>query len=230
MKKLLIIGIPVLLLLGGVGAYVLMSNRDTAPQSSGGQSPQSEMKGEDASGENGSNPFSGSLKDLLALGKNYMCVFDTTDENANNSKGTAYIAGGGEKLNVASTLTQKNGTQTQSNVIQSEGYSYVWGSSSGQGFKMKIDPQGKSMFESSGSGSKSTSISEDQPMDFDCRPWIVDNSKFVPPANIEFQDFSTSLMPVQESQGDGANLQCSACDQVPAGPSRDQCLASLGCN
>ena len=51
---------------------------------------------------------------------------------------------------------------------------------------------------------------------------------FVPPADIEFMDFSQMMNEATETF-ENSEVDCSVCDQIPDGDAKTQCLSALGC-
>ncbi|OGJ37326.1 MAG: hypothetical protein A2383_01480 [Candidatus Pacebacteria bacterium RIFOXYB1_FULL_39_46] len=186
--------------------------------------------------------------ELMAMGEDYTCTFsDTDEENGTVTNGKIYVADGGKKFNGSFEIKQDESTM-QSYIIQDGEYSYFWSSETKQGYKMKINPEDNQLFatddEETSSQTEQLSFDKDEPMDFSCQPWKPDNKMFTPPSDIEFIDFDVQLeqmktlpqeMINEETIGETteenteSNLDCSVCDQIPAGDSRDQCLATLGC-
>lgn len=172
--------------------------------------------------------FKGTFLQLLALGKNYMCSFDSTDAEGNTTNGKVYVAAKGDMLRGDFTYSPKVGDSFKSNVIRDGKYNYIWSSLDTKGFKVLIDKENDTLF---GTTSKETSkegnIKDDTDVDFNCKKWSIDNSLFVPPTTIEFIDFSEQMKGIQEQMKETTN--CSVCDQIPSGDSKDQCLKALGC-
>ena len=79
-------------------------------------------------------------------------------------------------------------------------------------------------------GDQESSSIKDENIDYNCKPWIVDNSFFTPPSNIEFVDLSQEVLQIEETVEQVEEAQCSACDQLPAGQGKEECRQSLGCN
>ena len=77
-------------------------------------------------------------------------------------------------------------------------------------------------------------------MNYKCRPWIPDNSKFVVPTDIEFKDMTEMMQGFQETMPNidmgemeenvkKANAQlCEMCELL-TGEDRDECRADAGC-
>lgn len=218
--KIIIVLVIALTLLGG--GYYLYTLSTANPQT---QTEAPRQTGNNSSGKN----FVGSLIDLLTLGQNTTCTFATTDDSGSQTSGLVFASAGGNKLSGEFELTDPEGSVTTSHVISDGEYSYFWSSELEEGIKVKLDPEDTSLFgKTSGESRTSFGIDEKEPVDFNCQPWVVDNSKFVPPSHIEFKEFEApkleTLPNAMEDKPD-----CSVCDQLPAGSARDQCLSALGC-
>ncbi|MBI2010115.1 MAG: hypothetical protein HYS86_02965 [Candidatus Chisholmbacteria bacterium] len=219
--KVIIVLLAALALLGGGYFLYLRSSANPQTQTENPQAPSTQNA---SSGQS----FTGSLIDLLTLGQNYTCTFQTTDDSGAQTSGLVFVSSGGDKLSGEFEMRDTEGTVTTSNIVSDGEYNYIWSSEMTQGFKTKIEP-GDSLFGEGGGDSETpTGIDENKPADFNCTPWLVDQSKFVPPSNIEFVEFAApKLETLPDAMEDSPN--CSVCDQVSAGDSRDQCLQALGC-
>ncbi len=237
MNKTTIIILSILVILViGAGGFALTRSKKGAV-SDGVQKADTLM--EEDKGTNGANAdagesFTGSLVDLLRLGKNYTCDFDYIDESDSYS-GKVYVASSGDRMYGEFTGTIE-GTKVTSYVIRDGTYNYIWSSDSTQGLKAEIpeDEVGASFFESKdGDDDSSMSLANEDDVNYDCKPWIVKSSMFKLPANIDFVDLGAMMegaMPGSDTDANGGfGVDCSACDSVPAGDARDQCLAALGC-
>lgn len=220
--KIITVFIILIILLGG--GYYFLNLRGKSPQTS--TENKAMTLGESApSGQS----FAGSLTDLLTLGQNYSCTFQTTDDSGAQTSGLVFVSAGGDKLSGEFEMTDTDGAIITSSVVRDGEYNYMWSSALDQGFKYKIGPDDESIFGQEGDQSnESVGIDENANMDFNCQPWVVDNSKFVPPVNIEFVEFTApNLETLPDATEDTPN--CSVCNQVPEGTSRNQCLTALGC-
>ncbi len=90
----------------------------------------------------------------------------------------------------------------------------------GRGYKTRIDAlESKSK----------KNFDADKEIDMDCNGWRENPSLFKPPSNITFTDSTQAMQQIQQTTGDMQKMKCQACDQVPAGPGRDQCRQMMGC-
>jgi hypothetical protein len=223
---LLAIGAVLVLALAAVGGYLfLQSNQPTATNPTSNTS--------DVNSESDSETLSMSMLDLIRLGQNYQCNYTTADETGNQTTGTIFVAGQGQKMQGDFTVSLADQAPMTSHLIHDGEYNYIWSDGQAQGIKMKIDPENEALFPEQGEESENQ-IDETTPVDFDCRRWNVDESKFVPPATVTFVNFSAQLegfMAPSATGNDSSSAQdkCGVCDQVPAGAARDQCLQAMGC-
>lgn len=207
-----------------------------------------------------------SFSQLMQMGENYTCTFSDSSEEGTVS-GTAYIAASENKFrtdyNVSDEEFEADMTADMENESQmgmdfrngsmiSDGeFVYIWNSETNEGYKMKFDPNDfdlESEFDITDESASDANqgFDHDQEMDYNCQPWRVDSSKFVPPAEITFVDFSAqfeqmeSMINTMQLEGNTeastqteANYDlsemCSMCDQLPAGEAQNECLTSLGC-
>lgn len=180
--------------------------------------------------------FKGTFADMLKKGQNYSCTFSTTDTEGNTSKGTMYVASAGKLIYSTFEFNPKSGdTNYAGSMIRDEKYNYIWTAKDKQGFKTPIDLENDSLFAKPEATDKSTEnqvnfgVDDTSEVDFDCKPWAVDKSMFVPPSDIEFMDLSEQMKQAQEAMQNAPKLDCSVCDQIPAGDSRTQCQKAMGC-
>ncbi len=175
---LLIIAIVAILAVGG-GAYVVTKQKEVR---------KAELKTSvevDANAEVKTDANAkGSLRSLLALGKNTMCTFTSVVENSTSS-GTVYIASNGDMSGDFTSQTKASGTIT-SHMIMKGGTSYVW--SGAQGAKMNV-----SATEATTASNANQSVDLDAQVDYDCKNWTRDDSKFVVPTNVNFIDIEAMM-------------------------------------
>ncbi len=179
----------------------------------------------------GKTSVNGNFMELMRLGKNYSCDFDYEDDQGNNTQGTVYVSDSGDKFRGTFEMTQTDGTSITTNILRDGDYNYMWSDQLPQGFKFVITEEDESFFgETASESAQSTGLNADQDMNFDCDSWRVQNSMFEVPSDIEFMDSSSYM---NSGSGETSNPYmddpCSACEKIPAGTSRDQCLQTLGC-
>lgn len=221
MNKFVLIGVGALVVVG-VAIFIL----NPFGKSSENQSKTSTDSSQKADTASNSKSIKGTLKDLFARGISMECTFNRTDEVGITS-GKVYLAG--KKMRGEFESQLRDGQNLETSVIRNEKYSYTWNSSQPQGTKIKIeDPD--TLAEDSTSNEKQVQFAlDDDSVNYNCKPWNADNSMFVPPTDIEFVDLSVKTQEIKEAVEKVQENKCAACDALPAGPSKDQCLQSLGC-
>jgi hypothetical protein len=226
-NKQMVVVIAVIIALLFVGAFFFMKKSEV-PTNSNTMMNNGMMK--DADGDNDNDGDTNmmesgknSLMGLMGMGKNLQCDFNYETAGKAGSKGSVYISGKKVRGEFGSEV---NGKQTMMNMMQDDGYTYVWGSALPEGIKMKVDTS-KNNDTTSGS---SQYFDPNQEMNFNCKTWSVDASKFVLPTNITFRDMSAMMNP-SGGANNGAAMkagQCAACAQLQ-GEAKATCEKQLGC-
>lgn len=194
--------VAIVVVAGGVSAYVLFANSDESDDSAVTKSTSSEQA---------------SLNALFARGKNLKCTYDYTDEDGNQSSGTAYFSG---ENKMYGEFTNVSGDQTyKANVIRSGDTQYVWERGTSEGYKSNVSNSDKES-----QTQKSDEYDPDKDYEFTCSSWRVDTSKFTPPSSVTFQDISAK---VQESQEALQNIGAEACAKISDATARVACEAAL---
>lgn len=166
-----------------------------------------------------------SIKELIARGENLKCTFSRSDENS-SMDGVVYVAGG--KMRGDFSLVQ-DGQSFDSHMIQDAEVAYMWstgGPMGATGFKVAVTED----WETTADGETYQAVNLEDPLDTKCSAWLPDTSKFVPPADITFQDLSQQLMQAEQSAADLSAQQCAACDMIPDAASKAECRTALGCS
>ena len=181
-----------------------------------------------------SQPFSGSVTDLLKLGKSAKCVL-VAKSGATISTGTTYISG--NKARSDYEMTDPNGQKISGHYISDGTWMYTWNDTyKEQAIKFKMDEMPKPETQDQ-TGSVSTSDLQDK-MDYQCYPWAADQSKFTPPSDINFTDYGQMFKQLQ-GQVPGLNVNapaagnnksiCSQCDMITNAAAKASCKKSLNC-
>lgn len=213
-NKQAIIGIAVaVLILFGAGGFFLYNKSKPAPAI-----PAPKAANEEQQNSN----VSGNILEILKSGQTQQCSFTSSEENT-ITNGTFYISN--QQFRADFDITR--GTDKSSvSMIRKGNENYIWGSSfpNNTGLKMTLsvdefaeDEQTKDYFNT------------DEEVDYTCKPWVADTSKFNPPSNIKFTDFS-GLIPtgVSTTGSSSASSQCSVCNSL-TGDAKTACLSGLNC-
>ncbi len=209
-----LIVIVVLILAVVAGAYYFMT---TGQKGNAGDSMM----------EDGAETTGSTLAALMAGGQSMECTFQHVD-GTNVSSGTVYFVNGAERIRGDFTLTQGTGGPMDMHMIRDGGYNNLWGTAFPQGIKTAVTEESKGKLFDSQDGA---SVPEDT--QYNCKPWTVDESKFQLPSGIEFIDMSAQMGIMMDANVDSTSEmkegQCAACDQLPEGAARTQCLTALRC-
>ncbi|OGD84423.1 hypothetical protein A2165_00660 [Candidatus Curtissbacteria bacterium RBG_13_40_7] len=218
-KRLLPIAAAVIIIIAVAAAALFFQLKKSSKPS--GETPASQMMEE----QTARTTSGSSIRDLLGFGNNVTCTITYPSENG-ETKGTVYVASD-ERLRGDFTSNMED-KEIDSHMIQDGTYSYIWSSSSPQGTKMKLEDI--SSRQSPGPESQNQNIDLDQKVDYQCSPWSVDNSKFVPPADIEFIDFTSTMMQMQDQTNTTNQSQKAICDTITDPQAKAACLEATGGN
>ncbi len=223
MNKQYLIALAVVILIAG-GVYVYTSTSDT-PEVKDSASTDNTMTDEPTTAS--------SLRVLLASGKNVTCEFSRpADEDGNAQEGTVYVSGDHVRGDFTIT-TKKEGAQSAS-MIQDGEWMYAWGggfADEGEGYKVRVS-------ETTGTSNevmefKKDTFDVDSETEYTCTSWKKDESKFVPPSDVKFKEFSFGAAMGEAvaniNAETGMKIDCSVCDQAPGEDAQAQCRTALKC-
>lgn len=148
----------------------------------------------------------GSLASLFALGKSQSCTFVVRTEGV-LQEGSAFYAG--DKARIDTLISTGASEPMASYVIMDKEADtmYLWNNSKDikVGMKMSISAQEKLAATQGAAATTVTpttsTVDTNLDVDYDCTPWQVDGSVFVPPADIEFTDMSAMMDMMQSMEG-----------------------------
>lgn len=216
-KVSIIVGLVVLLAVAG-GVYFLMQRGGLG--SAGGVV---------SLGGGDSSTITGKFADLLGAGKNLTCTFSTSSDGTTSS-GTVYVAGNNKMRGDFTTLS--GGQTNQTSMIRDGQWYYTWGPSMPNGIKMKLADVEGTQGQTGQAGAQQTA-NLDQQVDYKCSSWGVDESKFSPPSDIQFSDYSAMMQNLTASPAPGGassnSAACSACDSLSDDTQKASCKKALGC-
>ena len=177
--------------------------------------------------ENEEESFLGSIQDLLTRGKSLKCTYNIADGEG-EATGVIYVSG--NKIRSEVEITEDAGGKMKVDSIITEDWMYTWNSFMPGGTKMNI----KEMQSETGEDySQDEADKMKEEMDYKCRSWIPDNSKFAVPADVEFKDMTEMMqgfdMEEMEENAERANAElCEMCEML-TGEARDACRAEAEC-
>lgn len=190
----LILGFFVLLFLVGAGYFVATHNRSTS--SSVATTP-TMIENPDTK--------QGTLRALLGIGESSQCTFTSTLEDGSTNVGTIFAADG--RVKVDSIITDDTGVQSLSFIDDGTHY-YSWGNNAEGTYAVKMarqtfpedDTYSEADFDYE--AETETPFDYEQEMEYECENWAVDESKFIPPSDIEFVDMSVMMEGMFDGMGE----------------------------
>lgn len=236
MKNLIVIILSVVVV-GGlvVGGYSLINRSETNDQADNTQS-EVNKESETSKGDK-EESFFGSMQDLITRGKPLKCTYKQKDSDEEYEI-TMYISGG--NVRTEAEMKIDDGKIMESNMVINKDWMYMWNSFTPNGMKVDMQkmPKQENLKDSDVNKSMANLAKE---MDYKCRAWIPDNSKFKIPTNIEFQDITEMMVGTAEEIGDMTEedmkeLQdesnkwiCDHCKNAPTPELRAECLGDIVC-
>lgn len=191
MKYISILGI-LAILVAVFAYYTLFSGPNRSmPQ----QADQSEIVIEQEQTTNKWEPRSGvaSLKELMNLGNNIECSIsqkaDGTEGENESFEGTYFVSNSSIRGDFLTQSPDLNG-QILSSMIIDGSHMYMWSNIDGQSYGMKMSLSELNQHEED----DNNSISLSDEVEYNCKQWEnVDNTIFLPPADVLFSDFGEHM-------------------------------------
>lgn len=167
----------------GIGVYVLVLISNNTKSALAPVTPDRTMTDTAFEYLSDTQPISGTdtLVNLLKIGKDIECSFVFSD-SAVYSEGTGFFADG--KIRVDAISRSTNGVTYVSKVVITKDKIQAWGDSGAGTYAVTMPI----IATSSTSTAESEYLNIDESVSYTCRPWNVDGSIFVPPADLEFFD------------------------------------------
>lgn len=213
-KGLIIALVAGLAAITAVGGYYVINNNTDTPEAT-------QIPTQETAMENTENPKT--LKSLFSMASNQECSFIDSETQ---SEGMVYI-GNGQVRGDFTTISE--GASYNSNMYSDSESVFIWLDGQGTGYKISMDTLESF---SSDAEDDSLSLDFDNEVDLNCSPWSPNESVFVLPEDVNFQEFS-GFVPANVGTGQGelpgVEIDCSTCDQLPAGEAQNACRESLGC-
>lgn len=131
------------------------------------------------------------LEALRQLGEDVECTISYEDESTGESvEGTFFIADGRTRGDFLTETPDLQG-QALSSIILDGDMFYTWSEIEGQRYGMKMNT---SVIENAGGQEPQQYVEMNKEVQYDCVPWQnVDNTVFVPPSDVLFQDFGAMI-------------------------------------
>jgi major membrane immunogen (membrane-anchored lipoprotein) len=232
MKKLLII--TVLLVLPFLLTACIKKPDKSLPQGDAG------VQQDDQSNKDDDGSLTGSFLDILKMGKSVKCTGTMEDDEG---KMELQVYASGEKSYTESVVTStEDETFNLYSIFDGEWF-YNWGDMLPTATKMKVSDV-EELSENFEEPEDTMEPADEKPtgkmmedLDYKCAPWIPDDSKFVPPADVEFVDMAQMMEEMTEMYGDFESMDdtemkqkvCDACGLIPDTTQAAECKSVNEC-
>jgi uncharacterized protein YxeA len=211
MKKIIIT--VVLGLIAAIAVGILyFKNLDTSLQGVS-DSTMSETNSTSTTTPNENIKGKNSIMSLFQLGKSMECTF-AFSSGGMRGEGTGFFNNGNGRIDSLYTSTSSAPTASYMITDAANKMMYTWTLDNGvaQGVKMAIPdetagsegaaPEAAPMTPPGGTG-----VTPETDVEYDCKPWVVDNSVFVPPSDVEFIDMTNMQKQMEEMKRSMGNMK-----------------------
>lgn len=169
-----------------------------------------------------------SLSDLVKKGNNQICTYAMADGKAVSS-----VMVSGNKFYQETVMKDKEVENIIYSLSDGE-WIYTWNSmQKNSGIKMNIKQLEEDAKKVAPTGTTQTENKVDlnEQQEVDCQKWNVDESKFVIPKEVVFEDFSKTMTDFQKQVQNPDNKAelCKLCDLSPDEKSKTECRTGLAC-
>lgn len=159
-----------------------------------------------------------SLKELIAGGVSQSCTY-----SADKTSGTIYMGSGKVRADINMAESAENVQTSTSHMIILNGENYIWVEGKNTGYKMTYNPEASPS--STGNLSSNYSLDPNTNMNYNCTPWLIDDTKFTLPKDVNFLDI-TKLN--NQNTSTEIDSKCSYCETL-ASDDKTKCLVALKC-
>lgn len=224
MNKKIAIGVVLVLVI--ILAVIFTGKKDQTTNSAinDGKNNQGVLEKSGDKDEQWSGVGSGTFVDLMARGENLECAISYEGAEAEEVvEGKLFVS----KDRFRGDFETKDGVVS---MISKGDDVYFWSTVEGEKYGMTFNRQEMT---NSNMPDVREPVPEDSPVDYNCQSWIkLDESIFVPPSDIIFNDFSHIMKAGMEDgmiYGEESGVDCSVCEAVPDADGQKQCREALSC-
>ena len=228
-KKILIVACLVIMTTVFSGCDLLGGdkNKEAAKEGINNTEQNQENNKENESGSGDGNYFE-TMQDLMARGKSMKCTYTQEVEGGGTATGVVYMADKNARTEI--TIKEANSPFGKMYALVNQEWVYSWNDTSSEGYKIALEAS------EMGEKNKETVSNLSEEIDFECKSWKKDNSKFKVPTNIEFKDMS-EMMEGFEDMDLGEELENAEimgdeflCEICKNAPDPEDCLGGVVCD
>jgi len=214
-KKILIVACLVMMTTVFSGCDLLGGdkNKEAVNDSKNDSKTESEAK---QGSNNGDGNYFETMQDLMARGKSMRCTYTQEVEGGGTATGVVYMADKNARVEI--TIKEANSPSGKMYALMNQEWVYSWVDGSSQGVKMTLEASELS------EKNEETVSNLSKEIEFECKSWKKDNSKFKVPTNIEFQDMSEMMegfedvdleKELEDAEAQGNKMICEICKNAP---------------
>lgn len=203
----------------GGGAYAVKKNKERKMHEGDNIETRADARADINANENanlGANGYmKGSLKSLLGMGKDTECTIENNAENY-SSKGTVYVSNRNEMRGDFLAIVQ--GRNIDSHMIMKDEVMYSWSGSQGskmsiKGMQMLKEGEISDSYKNMGQGSMDLS----NQVNYSCKNWSYDSSKFTLPTEVKFTDVNELMkkMNINPNVNINSNIKTNTDIKIP---------------
>lgn len=201
MNTNIIIGILVVVIIGA-GVWLTFGSQEAeAPKDTATQERNTSNVESDTSADVDEN-FSGtgSFAELMQMGQSLTCDFSYEAPDTDGAvAGTMQVSG--ERMRGDFEMMQAGQTY-HSHMIHDGEYLYTWSDTPQGTFAMRMPATETEVTPEEVPEQAPRPVDLDSEVSYDCRPWSVDSSVFVPPSDVEFMDQQQMMQGMMQMHGD----------------------------
>lgn len=237
-KKILVVACLAIMTIAFSGCSLLGEDKDKEMVKEGDKNQeginnteQNQKNDKESSEENnksGDGNYYETLKDLMDRGKSMKCTYTQEVEGGGTATGVVYMADKNARIEI--TTNEGTGHAGKMYAIIDQKWTYNWVEGSSQGFKMTLEAS------EPGEKNEETISNMTKEIEFECKSWKKDNSKFKVQTNIEFQDMSEMMegfedvdleKEIKDAEAQGNKMICEICKNAP---DPEDCLDGAVCD
>ncbi|MCD4760886.1 hypothetical protein K8R42_03240 [bacterium] len=221
-RKFLIITCMVMMTVALSGCTMPWSDKGEETTKDGSSTKQ------DKKSNGGDGNYFETMSDLMERGKTMKCTYYQELPQGDTADGVVYMA----DKNARVEIIANKGTDHEGKMysLTNQEWNYTWTEGSSSGYKMTLEA-----LEMSEKNKETISKMTDE-IEFECKSWKKDNSKFKAPSNIVFEDMSEMMegfgdidleQEIKNAEAQANEFLCNLCKNAP---DPEECLGGVVCD
>ena len=237
MSKILVVACVATVVVVSAGYSLLGGNKSEQGNNEMSNNSNFENSVKDTSSETSENNdnkdgnYYETMTDLMARGKSVKCTYTQEVEGGGTAAGVVYMAD--KKARTEITVNEDSGRAGKMYAIIDHEWTYSWVEGSSKGYKMTL--------EASELDKKQKEDVSDlaKEIDFKCKSWKKDSSKFKVPSNVVFENLTEMIEDmgdfniaeeVENAEAQANEFLCNHCKNAPTPELVAECLGDVVCD